>query len=91
MSQLVTRALLLARQAVDGTAAAPVLPQQSLDFSSYPTTSIQEFGIFIIFFFPAVSMLLVSLRIYDRFTTKTLGADDVFIAVATVCRVCRLL
>lgn len=76
--------LLLARQAADGAAQTP-LPQQSLDLSSYPTTGLQQFGFFILFFFPALSVVLVGLRLYDRATTRLFGLDDAFIIVATVC------
>ncbi len=78
--------LLLARQAGDAAAGAvsPELPQQSLDLSSYPTTGLQQFGFFILFFFPAVSVLLVGLRVYDRVVTRLFGVDDAFILMATV-------
>lgn len=75
--------LLLARQAADGT-GPPALPQQSLDLASYPTTGLQQFGLFIVIFFPVVSVLLVGLRVYDRARTKTVGIDDYFIIAATV-------
>ncbi len=82
--------LLLARQATEGRAVSAELPQQSLDLSSYPTTGLQQFGFFLIFFFPAVSVVLVGLRLYDRATTRLFGIDDGFILVATV-RLCRLI
>jgi hypothetical protein len=88
MSQIIAQGLVLARQAANATDQA-VLPQQSLDISSYPTSGLQQFGLFIIIFFPAVSLLLVGLRIYDRATTKTVGVDDFFIIGATVRRICR--
>ncbi|KAK0722394.1 hypothetical protein B0T26DRAFT_604717, partial [Lasiosphaeria miniovina] len=77
---------LLARQAAaNGTGVPPPpLPQQSLDLSSYPTTGLQQFGLFIIIFFPALSVLLVGLRLYDRIKTKSFGADDAFIVTAAV-------
>jgi hypothetical protein len=81
--------LLLARQAANG--AAQTLPQQSLDLSSYPTTGLQQFGFFILFFFPALSVVLVGLRLYDRATTRLFGLDDAFIIVATVCSCLRYL
>ncbi|KAK0616663.1 hypothetical protein B0T14DRAFT_588881 [Immersiella caudata] len=84
--QLVPIGLLWARQSpVDGNSAAPAaLPPQSLDLSSYPTTGLQRFGLFIIVFFPTLSALLVGLRVYDRTRTKAFGLDDGFIIVATV-------
>lgn len=82
---LLPQGLLLVRQAAaNGTAPPGMLPQQSLDLSTYPTTSLQQFGLFLIVFFPAVSVLLVGLRIYDRAKTKTFGADDYFIIAAAV-------
>lgn len=77
ISSLVSRALAIASS--DGS-----LPQQSLDLSTYPTTSLQQFGFFIIFFFPALAFFIVSLRIYGRVSTKTFGWDDGFIIAATV-------
>lgn len=87
MSQLFQQGLLLAaRQAAGDGAAPPVeLPDQSLDLSSYPTSSLQQFGFFIIFFFPAVSAVLVALRLYGRITMEAVGVDDFFIIAATVC------
>ncbi|AEO63928.1 uncharacterized protein THITE_123400 [Thermothielavioides terrestris NRRL 8126] len=85
MLQLIPQGLsvLLARQAENG-AAATALPPQSLDLSSYPTTGLQQFALFLIIFFPAVSLVLVGLRVYDRATTKTFGIDDGFIVAATI-------
>jgi hypothetical protein len=85
MSQLIPQGLLLARQSGDAASAAAALPQQSLDLSTYPTTGLQQFGLFIIIFFPVLSVLLVGLRVYDRAKTKTFGLDDGFIIVAAVC------
>jgi hypothetical protein len=87
LSQLVPIGLLRARQAPPtGTSGAPAaLPPQSLDLSSYPTTGLQQFGLFIVVFFPALSALLIGLRVYDRSRTKSFGLDDAFIIVATVC------
>jgi hypothetical protein len=82
---LVSALQLVARQAANGTVNATTnLPHQSLDLSSYPTTGLQQFGLFIIVFFPVVSVLLVGLRVYDRVKTKAFGADDAFIVAATV-------
>lgn len=63
------------------------LPQQSLDLTTYPTTSLQQLGLFIVIFFPVLSSLIVSLRIYGRVTTKNFGWDDTFI-IAAVVRLC---
>lgn len=78
---------LLVRQAAANTTTTTLplpLPQQSLDLSTYPTTPLQQFGLFLIIFFPALSVVFVSLRIYDRFKTKTFGADDYFIIAAGI-------
>lgn len=61
-----------------------VLPQQSLDLSTYPTSGLQTFALFIIIFFPLISVTVVGLRIYDRVTSRTFSLDDVFIVGATV-------
>lgn len=78
--------LLAARQAANAANTTVVeRPHAPLDLSIYPTTPLQQFGLFIIVFFPVVSVLLVGLRVYDRTKTKTFGADDAFIVAATVC------
>lgn len=86
---LIPQGLVLARQAANETAPTE-LPQQSLDLSSYPTSGLQTFGLFLIIFFPALSLVLVGLRVYDRARTKTIGIDDWFIITATVCCCIRL-
>ncbi|KAK4452496.1 hypothetical protein QBC34DRAFT_483140 [Podospora aff. communis PSN243] len=85
-AQVVPIGLLWARQATgNGNSTVPaVLPPQSLDLSSYPTTGLQQFGLFLIVFFPTLSALLVGLRVYDRTRTKAFGLDDGFIIVATI-------
>ncbi|KAB5522832.1 hypothetical protein GE09DRAFT_977332 [Coniochaeta sp. 2T2.1] len=82
MDQIIHQALLVARQAANGTGKP--IPPTSLDLSSYPTTSLQQFGLSIIVIFPALSTILVALRLYERISTKTFGADDSFILVATI-------
>lgn len=93
MSGILNQGLLLVRDLSDraaadaAAAAAPLaqLPQQSWDLSTYPTTPLQQFGLFILIFFPAVSVLLVSPRLYDRIQGNAFGLDDAFISLATVC------
>ena len=85
LSSAVSQGLLLLARQADGAAPPPDLPSPSLDFSSYPTTGLQQFGFFVLFFLPAVSVLLVGLRLYDRATTRLFGIDDAFIVLATVC------
>ncbi|KAK8029700.1 hypothetical protein PG993_010991 [Apiospora rasikravindrae] len=62
---------------------APV-PAESTDLSTYPTTTLQQIGFFIIFFFPALALLVVSLRVYSRFSARTFGWDDGFIVAAMI-------
>ncbi|KAK3386675.1 hypothetical protein B0H63DRAFT_468209 [Podospora didyma] len=86
---MLSQGLLVARQAAENATVGPVgpvppFPQQSLDIASYPTTGLQQFGLFVIIFFPVLSVLLVGLRVYDRLKTKTFGLDDAFILMATV-------
>ncbi|KAK5654576.1 hypothetical protein OQA88_7205 [Cercophora sp. LCS_1] len=81
---LVSGLLLAARQANGNVTVPAELPHQSLDLSTYPTTGLQQFGLFLQVFFPVLSVLLVGLRVYDRATTKTFGVDDVFIVAATI-------
>lgn len=60
------------------------LPTESTDLSTYPTTALQQIGFFVIFFFPALSLAVVSLRVYSRFSARTFGWDDGFIVAAMV-------
>lgn len=62
----------------------PPLESSPLDFSNYPSSSLQRFGFFVLFFFPALSLLVVALRLYGRLSTKTFGWDDAFIVPALV-------
>ncbi|KAK7959246.1 uncharacterized protein PG986_004100 [Apiospora aurea] len=62
---------------------APLLTE-STDLSTYPTTSLQQIGFFIIFFFPALALVVVSLRVYSRCSARTFGWDDGFIVAAMV-------
>ncbi|KAK8113008.1 hypothetical protein PG984_013534 [Apiospora sp. TS-2023a] len=60
------------------------LATESTDLSTYPTTALQQIGFFVIFFFPALSLAVVSLRVYSRFSARTFGWDDGFIVAAMV-------
>ena len=89
MSGILNQGLLLVRDPSDradavAAAAAPLaqLPQQSWDLSTYPTTPLQQSGLFILIFFPTVSVLLVSPRLYDRIKGNAFGLDDAFISLA---------
>ncbi|KAF7553390.1 hypothetical protein G7Z17_g3672 [Cylindrodendrum hubeiense] len=46
------------------------------DVSKIPTPPLQRTGLFIIFFFPALSTVIVALRIYTRLIMRTVGLDD---------------
>jgi hypothetical protein len=43
------------------------------DVAKIPTPSLQRTGLFIIFFFPAMSTVIFALRAYTRITMRTLG------------------
>jgi len=60
------------------------LPLESMDLSTYPTTSLQQAGFFVVFFFPALALIVVSLRVYNRISARTFGWDDGFIVAAMV-------
>ncbi|KAH6961998.1 hypothetical protein BKA56DRAFT_560703 [Ilyonectria sp. MPI-CAGE-AT-0026] len=46
------------------------------DVSKIPTPSLQRTGLFVIFFFPALSIVVFALRVYTRLTMRTVGLDD---------------
>lgn len=48
------------------------------------TSPLQEFGLFIVVFFPALAVLIVCLRTYSRTVTGQFGWDDGLIIVAMV-------
>ncbi|KAH7008308.1 CFEM domain-containing protein [Ilyonectria destructans] len=48
----------------------------------YPYSRLQHIGFFILFFFPALALLVFGLRIYGRFSTKQYGYDDLLITIA---------
>ncbi|KAK8062824.1 hypothetical protein PG997_014921 [Apiospora hydei] len=60
------------------------LPTESTDLSTYPTTSLQQIGFFIIFFLPALALVVISLRVYSRCSSRTFGWDDGFIVAAMI-------
>lgn len=43
------------------------------DVAKIPTPPLQQVGLFVIFFFPSLSIVAVSLRFYTRITMRTLG------------------
>ncbi|CAM1508730.1 Fc.00g055780.m01.CDS01 [Cosmosporella sp. VM-42] len=56
-------------------------PEPYPDVSKIPTPPLQRVGIFIIFFFPAMSTIVIALRFYTRVTMRTLGLDRRYIGV----------
>ena len=55
-----------------------ILARQSVTDSSValdpnPTTGLQQFGFAIIFFFPVLAFLVLTLRVYGRVLTKQFG------------------
>lgn len=75
---------LAARLDSPGPPGRTPLASSPLDFSDYPSSSLQQLGFFVLFFFPTLSLLIVALRLYGRLSTKTFGWDDVFIIPALV-------
>lgn len=67
-----------ARNTATTTAAASpattssTLPPVSDDYP-YPETGLQQIGFFILFFFPALALIVVGLRVYSRVSTKQFG------------------
>ena len=57
---------------------------EPMELSTYPTTSLQQVGFFVVFFFPALALTMVSLRVYNRLSARTFGWDDGFIVAAMV-------
>lgn len=74
-------ALVLAR--TPATTSTP-LPPPPLDFTEYMTSSRQQGTLFMVFFFPALALVTVTLRIYNRMTSKNFGWDDSLIIAAMV-------
>ncbi|KAF9881241.1 CFEM domain-containing protein [Colletotrichum karsti] len=65
------------------TTTAAALPPITDDYP-YPETSLQHIGFFILFFFPAVALIIVALRVYSRVSTNQFGWDDGLICFAMV-------
>ncbi|KAJ0372630.1 hypothetical protein COL154_000363 [Colletotrichum chrysophilum] len=90
MSQAIAALVYAAQEARDTTttttAASPAtisstLPPVSDDYP-YPETGLQQIGFFILFFFPALALIVVGLRVYSRVSTKQFGWDDGLICFA---------
>jgi len=56
----------------------------TVDVSHLPTSSLQQIAIFITLFFPALALIVTTLRLFYRASSKTFGYDDVFIILAMV-------
>ncbi|KAI5456054.1 hypothetical protein BGZ63DRAFT_436065 [Mariannaea sp. PMI_226] len=54
------------------------------DVSKIPTPPLQRTGLFIIFFFPSLSIVVYSLRVYTRLTMRTFGLDDFLCGIGLV-------
>ncbi|ROT43009.1 hypothetical protein SODALDRAFT_327179 [Sodiomyces alkalinus F11] len=65
-----------------GAPGGPAAPPVFTDDYEYPYSPLQHVGFFILFFFPALALIAVSLRIYTRIKTKQPGWDDFFIVLA---------
>ncbi|EFQ27998.1 CFEM domain-containing protein [Colletotrichum graminicola] len=81
IAALVHAALLARREDTNSSDAAPALPPVSNDYP-YPYSPLQHTGFFILFFFPAVALIVVALRVYSRVSTKQFGWDDGLICFA---------
>ncbi|KAL0944005.1 uncharacterized protein CTRU02_201892 [Colletotrichum truncatum] len=89
MSQAIAALVYAAQEAqITTTAAAaaaatsaPALPPVTNDYP-YPYSSLQHIGFFILFFFPALALIVVALRVYSRVSTKQFGWDDGLICFA---------
>ncbi|KAI0009553.1 hypothetical protein F4779DRAFT_640394 [Xylariaceae sp. FL0662B] len=67
------------RQSVSG----PGLPHADTA-DLYPYSPLQQGGFFILFFFPAIALVIISLRVYERTRSRQFGWDDVLACVAMV-------
>ncbi|KAK6219767.1 CFEM domain-containing protein [Colletotrichum tabaci] len=66
---------------VDPSSTPPPLPPISNDYP-YPYSHLQHIGFFVLFFFPAIALIVVALRVYSRVSTKQFGWDDGLICFA---------
>ncbi|KAI0596740.1 CFEM domain-containing protein [Biscogniauxia sp. FL1348] len=59
-----------------------VLSEPTVDL--YPYSPLQQDGIFVLFFFPSIALIVVGLRVYGRIKSRQFGWDDVLTCVAMV-------
>ncbi|KAI1842227.1 hypothetical protein JX265_001413 [Neoarthrinium moseri] len=55
---------------------------QAYAVDHYPYSELQHAGFFILFFFPALALIVVMMRMYSRTRTKQIGWDDALICMA---------
>ncbi|KAI1453267.1 hypothetical protein F4805DRAFT_478631 [Annulohypoxylon moriforme] len=65
------------RQSAEG----PGLPSGDV-IDAYPYSPLQQGGFFILFFFPAIALIVVGLRIYGRVRSRQFGWDDALVCIA---------
>ena len=66
------------------TLAALAMGSRASSTPEHPTSSLQQFGFAINFFFPALAVIIVGLRVYSRLKTKQFAVDDGLIILAMV-------
>ncbi|OHW91684.1 CFEM domain-containing protein [Colletotrichum incanum] len=81
IAALVHAAQLSQQRDTDSSSTTPTLPPISNDYP-YPYSSLQHIGFFVLFFFPAIALIVVALRVYSRVSTKQFGWDDGLICFA---------
>ncbi|KZL65882.1 CFEM domain-containing protein [Colletotrichum tofieldiae] len=81
IAALVHAAQLGQQRDTDSSSTTPTLPPISNDYP-YPYSSLQHIGFFVLFFFPALALIVVALRVYSRVSTKQFGWDDGLICFA---------
>ncbi|KAI9055268.1 hypothetical protein LZ554_000231 [Drepanopeziza brunnea f. sp. 'monogermtubi'] len=75
------RSFISSRQQADAEDIVVAPPRNA---ERFPTTSLQQAGIAIVFIFPTIALLVVCMRIYGRRKMKQLGWDDGLIVLAMV-------
>ncbi|GKT49215.1 uncharacterized protein ColSpa_09396 [Colletotrichum spaethianum] len=87
IAALVHAAQLTQERDTDSSGTTSALPPISNDYP-YPYSSLQHVGFFVLFFFPALALIVVALRVYSRVSTKQFGwgvpIDDGLICFAMV-------
>ncbi|KAI6093179.1 hypothetical protein F4821DRAFT_253157 [Hypoxylon rubiginosum] len=67
------------RQSLEG----PGRPSGEIS-DAYPYSPLQQGGLFILFFFPAIALVVVGLRVYGRVRSRQFGWDDALTCLAMV-------